>query len=141
MNNALENSQLNRRFDTLTNLSTRAILLLESSPELIDDQRSLLIKELKGELNIILKAIGHERIAFLDEIQKEREIVMQQLGDEITKQREASFQEFNSLTNQGIKLTFNNLEDIIDTIFWRTVILISILLVVIFVGIILYKKI
>ena len=140
LNNALENSQLNRRFDTLTNLSTRAVLLIESSPELIDDQRSLLMKELKGELNIVLKAIRHERITFLDEIQKEREMVMQQLGNEITKQREASFQELNSLTNQGIKFTFNNLEDIVDTIFWRVLILISILAIITFIGIFFYKK-
>ena len=140
LNNALENSQLNRRFDTLTNLSTRAVLLIESSPELIDDQRSLLMKELKGELNIVLKAIRHERITILDEIQKEREMVMQQLGNEITKQREASFQELNSLTNQGIKFTFNNLEDIVDTIFWRVLILISILAIITFIGIFFYKK-
>lgn len=140
LNNKLEESQLNRRFDTLTNLLMRVVLLIESSPELVDNQRSLLMQDLKGERSIVLKAIRQERIAVLYEIQKEREIVMRQLGDEITKQREASFQELNSLANQGIKLSITNLQDIVDIIFWRSVILISILVVVLFVGIIWYKK-
>jgi hypothetical protein len=141
LNNALTNPDLTDRLDSLTHLLERSVLLLEYTPELIDDQRSTLMQELRGERIAVLQAIKQERIAVLDEIRKERAIVMQLLSDEITLQREASFQELNSLTGQSIDLSFNNLENIVDTIFWRTVVLLFIFLVVIVIGIIIYKRI
>ena len=140
LSNALTNPELTGRLDSLTYLLERSVLVVESTPELIDDQRSTLMKELKGERITILHAIKEERMAVLDEIIKERAIVMQQLSDEITLQREASFKELNSLTVQSIDLSFNNLENIVDTIFWRTVVLLFIFLVVIVVGIVIYKR-
>lgn len=140
LNNALTNPELTGRLDSLTYLLERSVLVVESTPELIDDQRSTLMQELRAERIAVLQAIKQERIAVLDEIRKERAIVMQLLSDEITLQREASFQELNSLTGQSIDLSFNNLENIVDTIFWRTVVLLFILLVVIVIGIIIYKR-
>ena len=113
LNNALTNPELTGRLDSLTYLLERSVLVVESTPELIDEQRSTLMQEL----------------------------VMQLLSDEITLQREASFQELNTLTSQSIDLSFNNLENIVDTIFWRTVVLLFIFLVVIVIGIIIYKRI
>jgi len=141
LNNALTNPELTGRFDSLAHLLERSVLLVESTPELIDNQRSTLMRELRGERLAVLHAIRQERISVLDEIRKERVIVMQQLSDEITLQREASFHELNSMTKQSIDLSFKNLENIIDTIFWRTVILLTIFLVVIVIGIIIYKRI
>ncbi|WP_297797995.1 hypothetical protein [uncultured Eudoraea sp.] len=140
LNNALTNPELTGRLDSLTYLLERSVLVVESSPELIDQQRSTLMQELRGERIAVLQAIRQERIAVLDEIRKERTIVMQLLSDEITLQREASFQELNSLTGQSIDLSFNNLENIVDTIFWRTVVLLFIFLVVLVIGIIIYKR-
>ena len=141
LNNALTNPELTGRLDSLTYLLERSVLVVESTPELIDDQRSTLMQELRGERIAVLQAIRQERMAVLDEIRKERAIVMQLLSDEITLQREASFQELNTLTSQGIDLSFNNLENIVDTIFWRTVVLLFIFLVVIVIGIVIYKRI
>lgn len=141
LNNALTNPELTGRLDSLTYLLERSVLVVESTPELIDEQRSTLMKELRGERIAVLQAIKQERIVVLDEIRKERAIVMQLLSDEITLQREASFQELNSLTGQSIDLSFNNIENIVDTIFWRTVVLLFIFLVVIVIGIIIYKRI
>ncbi|UCD60519.1 MAG: hypothetical protein JSV59_11630 [Flavobacteriaceae bacterium] len=140
LNNALTNPELTGRLDSLTYLLERSVLVVESTPELIEDQRSTLMKELRAERIAVLQAIKQERIAVLDEIRKERAVVMQQVSDEITVQREAGFQELNSLTSQSIDLSFNNLENIVDTIFWRTVVLLFILLVVLVVGIIIYKR-
>jgi hypothetical protein len=140
LNNALNNPELTGRLDSLTYLLERSVLVVESTPELIDEQRSTLMQELRGERIAVLQAIRQERIAVLDEISKERAIVMQLLSDEITLQREASFQELNSLAGQSIDLSFNNLENIVDTIFWRTVVLLFIFLVVVVIGIIIYKR-
>ena len=140
LNNELTKLELTGRLDSLTHLLERSVVVVESTPELIDDQRSTLMKELRGERIAVLQAIQQERIAVLDEIRKERAIVMQELSDEITIQREASFKELNSLTGQSIDQSFNNLENIVDTIFWRTVVLLFIFLVVIGIGIIIYKR-
>lgn len=141
LNSALTNPELTGRLDSLTYLLERSVLVVESTPELIDDQRSTLMQELRRERIAVLHAIKQERIAVLDEIRKERAIVMQQLSDEITLQRESSFGELNSLTGQSIDLSFNNLGNIVDTIFWRTVVLLFIFLVVIVIGILIYKRI
>jgi hypothetical protein len=140
LNNALTNPELTGRLDSLAYLLERSVLVVESTPELIDDQRSTLMRELRGERIAVLQAISQERIAVLEEIRKERAIVMQELSDEITIQRDASFKELNSLTGQSIDQSFNNLENIVDTIFWRTVVLLFIFLVIIVIGIIIYKR-
>jgi len=140
LNDALTNPELTGRLDSLTHLLERSVLLVESTPELIDNQRTTLMQEVSQERIAVLQAIRQERMAILDEIRKERALVMQQLSDEITAQREASFQELNSMTNQGITLSFDNLNEIVDTVFWRTVVLLSVFFVVVIIGIIIYKR-
>jgi len=76
----------------------------------------------------------------LEEIRNERAIVLQHLSNEMTIQREAGFKDLNALNNQGIKLTVTNVKDIANVIFWRALLLISILAIVAFLGILLYKK-
>jgi len=140
LNDILANSQLNGRLDTLTILLERAVVLAESSPELMDNQRSKAIQDLKGERRIVLEAIKQERRAVLEEIRKERAIVLQHLSNEMTIQREAGFEDLNELNRLGINLNVTNVKDIADLIFWRALILMSILAIIIFIGIFLYKK-
>lgn len=140
LNNALTNPELTGRLDSLTYLLERSVLLVESTPELIDNQRATLMQEVRQERIAVLQAIRQERMTILDEIRKERAIVLQQLSDEITAQRKASFQELNSMTNQGITLSFDNLNEIVDRVFWRTVVLLFVLVVVLIIGVIIYKK-
>ncbi|MEP0132826.1 MAG: hypothetical protein ABJJ25_11480 [Eudoraea sp.] len=140
LNDILANSQLNDRIDTLTYLLERAVVLIESSPELIDNQTSKVLRDITGERRIVLEAIKQERMAVLEEIRNERAIVLQHLSNEMTIQREAGFKDLNALNNQGINLTLTNVKDIADLLFWRALLLISILAIVTFIGIFLYKK-
>jgi hypothetical protein len=140
LNDILANSQLNDRIDTLTNLLERAVVLIESSPELIDNQTSKVMRDITGERRIVLEAIKQERMAVLEEIRNERAIVLQYLSNEMTIQREAGFKDLNALNNQGIKLTVTNVKDIANLLLWRALLLISILAIVTFIGIFLYKK-
>ncbi len=140
LNDILANSQLNGRMDTLLYLLERVVVLIESSHEVIDDQRSKAIQDLMGERRIVLEAIKQERMAVLEEIQKERAIVLEHLSNEMTIQREAGFEDLNELNKQGINLNVTNVKDIADLIFWRALILMSILAIIIFIGIFLYKK-
>ncbi|QYA25585.1 hypothetical protein G3I01_08695 [Gramella sp. MT6] len=141
IDNALTNAELNSRFDSISNLLERTVLVLESSPDLIDNQREAAFKDISGERIAVLQALSMEREIILEEIKKERAIVLAEISEQISTQREASFKDLNALTNQSIDATFDRTEDIIDKLFWRTVILISILFVLIFIGLILYKKI
>ncbi|MGB5782939.1 MAG: hypothetical protein WBM42_13770 [Eudoraea sp.] len=140
LNDILANSQLNGRLDSLTTLLERAVVLIESSPELIDNQRSKVMRDLTGERRIVLEAIKQERKAVLEEIRKGRAIVLEHLSNEMTFQREAGFEDLNELNKQGINLNVTNVKDMADLIFWRALILMSILAIIIFIGIFLYKK-
>jgi len=126
INNILINPELNGRFDSLTQLLERTVVFAEASPDLIDSQR-----------NAAFEAIRQERMAILEEIRDERAIILAELSEQITEQREASFQELNNLTNS----TFNNLDELVDKLFWRAFFLISFMMILVFIGIILYKKI
>ncbi|WP_296705333.1 hypothetical protein [Algoriphagus sp.] len=141
LSNVLTNPDLNQRFDSLSSLFDRMVILAESTPEIIDNQRTAAFVDIKGERIAVLEAIRQERSIILDEIRKERSIVLAELNEQITYQREASFLELNALTNQSIELGFKNLENLVDKIFWRTVVLTSILLIITIIGFIVYKKI
>ncbi|PTX42181.1 hypothetical protein C8P64_2598 [Christiangramia gaetbulicola] len=141
IDNALTNAELNNRFDSISNLLKRTVLVLESSSDLIDNQRVAAFKDISGERIAIIQALRQEREIILEEFKKERAIILAELSEQINTQREASFKDLNALTNQSIDATFNRTEDIIDKLFWRTLILISILFVLIFIGLLLYKRI
>ncbi|MUP44435.1 hypothetical protein E0K83_01580 [Gramella sp. BOM4] len=141
INTSLANPELTSRFDSIANLLERSVVFLESSPNLIDTQRIAAFKDISNERIAVLYALRQEREIILNEIRKEREIVLAELSDEISMQREASFQDLNAMTNQSIENTFNRMENIIDKLFWRTVLMFSGLVILIIVGLIVYKKI
>ncbi|WP_215226710.1 hypothetical protein [Echinicola shivajiensis] len=141
INNTLTKPELTSRYDSLAHLLERTVLLIESSPELIENQRKASFKDISSERMAILQALRQEREIVLEEIKKERMIVLAELIEQLTKQREASFQDLTTMTNQSIEMTFNNMEKIVDKLFWRTVIMISVLLVLVFIGSVIYKKI
>lgn len=119
----------------------RTVLFIESSPELIESQRKDAFVDIRGERLAVLQALRQEREIILEEIKNERAIVIAQLTEQLNIQREASFRDLTVLTNQSIEKTFTHMEDIVDKLFWRTVVLISILIALMFIGIIVYKKI
>ena len=141
INNTLANPELSNRYDSIARLLERTVLLMESTPELIDNQREAAFKNIGSERRAIIQAMRQEREIILEEIKNERKIVMAELSKQINTQREASFEDLTALTNQSIELTFKSMEDIIDKLFWRTVVMISVLLILIFIGSIVYKKI
>lgn len=141
LNNALNDPELTNRFDSLTRLMERTVLFIESSPELIESQRKDAFVDIRGERLAVLQALRQEREIILEEIKNERAIVIAQLTEQLNIQREASFRDLTVLTNQSIEKTFTHMEDIVDKLFWRTVVLISILIALMFIGIIVYKKI
>ncbi len=141
INDALTNPEMTSRFDSISHLLERTVILMESSPELIDYQREAAFKDIRGERIAVFQAMSQEREIIFDEIKKEREIVMAELTEQLNTQREETFQDLTALTNQSIDATFDRTEEIIDKLFWRTVILFSILMVFIIIGIIVYKKI
>lgn len=140
INNSLANPELTGRFDSIANLLERSVIMLESSPEIIDNQREAAFQDLRNERIAVLNALSQEREIILDAIKKEREIVLAELSNQINNQREAGFQDLNTMTNQGIENSFNRMENIIDKLFWRTVVMVSVLIVLIMVGMIVYKK-
>ena len=141
INNSLANPELTSRFDSIADLLERTVIFMETSPGIIDNQRESAFQDIRNERLAILQNLRTEREIILEEIRKERATVLAELSEQLTTQREASFQNLNDFTNQSLEKTFNKTEDIIDKIFWRTIVGISILLVLIFIGLIVYKKI
>lgn len=141
INKTMTDSEINSRFDSITGLLERSVMVIESSPELIDTQREAAFQDIRGERIAVINALRLEREIILEEIKKERAIVLDELSKQLTLQREATFRDLSALTNQSIKNSFDSMENIIDKVFWRTVIMISILLVLIFIGFVVYKKI
>lgn len=141
LNQSLVQIELEQKFDSMYHLLERTVVLAESSPEIIDNQRIAVFRDLERERKIVLDAIRQERIAVLDLLQKEREIVFQYLNEEVTFQREASMEDLNNLSTQSIDSSFDQLDALADKFFWRTLILVLILVAGILIGIILYKRI
>ncbi|WP_186757963.1 hypothetical protein [Echinicola salinicaeni] len=141
INNTLIHPELTSRYDSIAQLLERTVYLIESSPELIENQRKASFEDIRSERMAVLQALRQEREIILEEIRKERSIVLAELSEQLSVQREASFKDLTSMTNQSIEMTFNNMEKLVDKLFWRTVIMISILLVLVFIGAIVYKKI
>ncbi|NVJ86679.1 MAG: hypothetical protein HWE15_10265 [Algoriphagus sp.] len=141
LNNTLNNPELSSRIDSLTQLLERSVLFIESSPELIDDQREAAFEDIRAERIAVLQAIRQERAIVLEELKSERAIIIGELSEELTKQQEAIIQDLTVLTNQSLEITFDRMESLVDKLYWRTVVLISVLLVVVFIGLIVYKKI
>lgn len=141
LNNTLNNPELSSRIDSLSRLLERSVLFIESSPELIGDQREAAFEDIRAERVAVLQAIRQERAIVLEELKSERAIIIGELSEELTKQREATIQDLTILTNQSLEMTFDRMESLVDKLYWRTVVLISVLFVVVFIGLIVYKKI
>ena len=141
INNSVAEAELEQKFDSLYHLMERTVIFAESSPDIIDTQRIAMFKDLERERKIVLEAMRQERIAVLDLLQKEREIVLQYLNEEVTSQREASMEDLNNLSTQSINSSFDQLDSLADKFFWRTLILVLVLVAGILLGIILYKRI
>lgn len=141
LNNMVNNPDLTSRLDSLSNLLERSVIVLESSPELIDNQREAAFEGISGERIAVLQAIRQEREIVLEEIKKERAIILEELNQTINIQREATFRDLTALTNQTIEMSFAHMDSMVDKLYWRTVIMIAALTVIILIGLIIYKKI
>lgn len=140
LNNTLNNPDLTSRLDSLSNLLERSVIVLESSPELINSQREAAFEGIREERIAVLQAIRQEREIIVEEIKKERAIILEELNQTINLQREATFRDLTALTNQSIEMSFAHMDSMVDKMYWRTVILIAALAVIILIGLIIYKK-
>lgn len=141
LNNTLNNPDITNRIDSLAGLLERSVILLESTPEIIDIQRKTSFADIRAERIAVLQAIQQEREIILEEIKSEREIVLSILTEQLNLQREATFRDLTTLTNQSLDRTFDRMEEMVNTLYWRTGIIIAGLVVLVFVGLIVYKKI
>lgn len=140
LSNTVNNPELTSRFDSLTSLLERSILVLESGEELIDSQRQAAFQDISKERMAVIQALRQEREIILEEIKSEREIVLSELIEQLTIQREATFQDLSTLTDQSLNQSFDRMEKLVDTLYWRTAFLTGGLIVLVFVGLIVYKK-
>ena len=140
MNNSISQYQLEQKYDSIYGLLDRAIILVESTPAIIDTQRIAVFDDLGRERKIVLDALQQERLALTDLLEKERELVFQNLNDEVSFQREASMASLDQLSGQSIDSSFDQLNKLVDKIFWRSLILLFVFIAAIYIGIILYKR-
>lgn len=105
--------------DSLFEYIDRMTVLAESGPELMDNQRIALTKDLQQERAILLAALRRERLETLELLSQERAIVLKQLREE----RIASLEQMEGILNRTLQFSFQETEGIIDTLFWRSLIL------------------
>ncbi len=109
--------------DSLFGYLERMTVLAESGPGLVDSQRMALTKDLKQERAIVVAALRRERLETLELLRQERTILL----DRLTEERLASLEQVEGIMQHSLQYTFQETERIIDKLFWRTLLLVVVL--------------
>jgi hypothetical protein len=94
-----------------------------------------------------LRFMSAERKVILEQISSEREIVIEQLVEErkalenlIREERQASFDQIQAIVEDTTYYSFDRVDDIVDRLFFRLLILAVIIAVGLVLAVVVYKK-
>jgi hypothetical protein len=127
MENVMQN------FNTITQSTSRITDVVEETPLLAEEMQQSTLKNINQQRIATLQALAQERIAILEAITAERIAIL----EDINKKRDKTLEILVEMTNDVMSKSSFFATDIIDTIFWRTLILSAI----IFVGLVLLIRI
>ncbi|HEY6626505.1 MAG TPA: hypothetical protein VIZ21_06095 [Ignavibacteriaceae bacterium] len=113
-------------FDRMVNSTERITRVAEETPSLIMDIQQSSFAEINRQLLLTLTTLAHERTILIDEMRKERIEVLK----DINQQRFESLDHVEKLAETSINQSSIIADDIIDKMFFRSLIL----LMIIFVG-------
>lgn len=136
------------RLDQLILSMERVSKTIEMSPELIENNRDIVLNDIDRQRKESLDLLVRERKAVINQLIEERKemvkvIVQERLSvlDELKSEREIVMEELGAITTNAVSQSGQEMERIVDKVFWRTVILLVVIGAFIIVSIIIYKKI
>jgi hypothetical protein len=127
MKNVMQN------FNTIAQSTNRITDVVEETPLLVEELQQSTLNNINNQRIATLQAVSQERIAILEAITAERIAIL----EDINKKRDKTLEILVEMTNDVMSKSSFFATDIIDTIFWRTLILMAI----IFVGLVLLIRI
>jgi len=133
INERLDDQNIEETFNNLTRITNSIdtiTQIIEKSPELVTDLQISTLNTLRKERQIILTAISAERIAILNEIDRQR---IKTIDDLITLSEALSSQVLEDINRRGYNL--------IDHFFWRLLQFFALVLVVAFIVFFIIRKI
>jgi hypothetical protein len=135
------------RLDQLILSLERVSKTVELAPELIEYNRDIVLEDIDGqrresldllvkERKAVIEQLIEERIAVVNVIAKERLNVLEQLKSE----REIVMEELAVISTNTVLKSGEEIERIVDKVFWRTIILLAVIGIFIIIAIIVYKR-
>jgi len=124
---------LMNNFNTITQSTSRITDVVEGSSQLVEELQQSTLDNINNQRLATLQAIRQERIAILEAITSERIAIL----EDINTKRDETLDKLEEMTKKIMNRSSLFAVDIIDTIFWRTLILFAI----IFVGLVLLIRI
>ena len=135
------------RIDQLILSLERVAQTVDSSPDIIDYNRDLVLKDIERQRKETLDLLIKERKAVINQLIKERTEVVKVIAnerlivlDQLENEREIVLEEIRKLSGDLVQQSGQEIERIVDKIFWRTVILIAVIGAIIFISVLIYKK-
>ncbi len=148
MNYLEDTSFILGRIDQLILSLERVSKTIESSPDIIDYNRDLILDDIERQRKETLALLIRERKTVIDQLIKERIEIVNVLAnerltvlDQMESEREIVMEELRKLSGDLVLQSGQEIERIVDKIFWRTVILLLVVGVFVVVSVIIYKKI
>jgi hypothetical protein len=122
-----------QNFNTITQSTNRITEVVEQTPLLAEELQQSTLNNINTQRIATLQVVKDERIAILEAITAERIAIL----EDINLKRDETLDRLEEMTNKVMNRSSFFATDIIDTIFWRVLILFAI----IFVGLVLLIKI
>ncbi len=134
---------IERTVSSLERLSFR----VDSMDQLIYASTDTILTDLNRQRWETLRFLSSERKAILEQMGSERAIVIEQLIQQrmaleslIREERQASFDQIQSIVEDTTDYSFDRVDDMIDRLFFRVLILIAIIAVGLVLAVVAYKK-
>jgi hypothetical protein len=136
------------RIDRLINSFESITAIVEMTPELLDHNRDAALSNIDLQRQKSLELLISERKAVISQLVLEREelvkIIMnerQTVIEEMKGERAVVMDEMRSISADVIQLSGQEMERIVDYIFWKVVVTLAVIAALIVIAIFLYKKI
>lgn len=120
---------------------------IESYDQLVYSVIDTMLTDMDRQRWETLSFMRAERKAIMEQISLEREIVITQLIEEreilqnmITEERKASFDQIGEIAKDSIELSFDRVDDMVDQLFFRVLMLFSIMAIAIVLAVVIFKR-
>lgn len=123
-------------FSSIAGSTERAVDMTEKIPEIIQNERIALLREINRQRVATLNELKNERMVILDSMQKERIAVLEALREE----RIETLKAFEDMTSEAIDESSVRMMELMDHFFLRVIQVMAVLLILGFVALLILRK-